>query len=147
MALLGRDDKRWRKKYVIAAGAVYRALGGIGEDIFFEGGLADFFGDGGFFGERFAGGSVFHEFDRLQEAEKSVGESIRWKSDSPEAYLLLADIHNREKNYSAVLKDLGEYLKLDPDSPTSVKATALRDKAQRELVESQASTAFAPPQP
>jgi len=92
-------------------------------------------------------GWVLFSLNRMEEAEKSIQEALRWKSDSAEAHLLLADIHNREKNYSAVLKDLGEYLKLDPDSPTSVKATALRDKAQRELVESQASTAFAPPQP
>jgi len=54
---------------VVAARAVDGALRRVGKDIFLEGGLADFFGDGGFLGEWFAGGFVFDEFDRLQEAE------------------------------------------------------------------------------
>ena len=85
--------------------------------------------------------------NRLEEAETSAREALRWKTDSSEAHLLLADIHNREKDYRALLKDLDEYLKLDPNSPTSVKARALRDRAQRALVESQISTAPAEPQP
>ena len=66
MALLRRDDERWSEKDVIAARTVDGALRGIGEDVFFEGGLADFFRDGGFLGERFAGGFVFDELDGLQ---------------------------------------------------------------------------------
>jgi tetratricopeptide (TPR) repeat protein len=85
--------------------------------------------------------------DRLEEAEKSIREALRWKIDSTESQLLLAEIHNREKDYRAVLDDLDEYLKLDPDSPTSVKVRALRDSAQRSLVESEAATALAQPQP
>jgi len=85
--------------------------------------------------------------NRLEEAEKSVREALRWKTDCAEAQLLLADIHGREKDYSALLKDLDEYLKLDRDSPTSARARALRETAQRALVESQASTALAEPQP
>jgi tetratricopeptide (TPR) repeat protein len=85
--------------------------------------------------------------NRLEEAEKSIREALRWKTDCAEAQLLLADVHNREKDYRALLKDLDEYLKLDRDSPTSVKARALRDNAQRALVESETSTALAEPQP
>ena len=69
MALLRSDDEGRGEKDVIATQAVYRTLGGIGEDVFFKGGLADFFGDGGFFRERLARGFVFDEFDGLQEAE------------------------------------------------------------------------------
>jgi tetratricopeptide (TPR) repeat protein len=83
--------------------------------------------------------------NRLEEAEKSIREALRWKIDSAESQLLLAEIHNREKDYRAVLDDLDEYLKLDPDSPTSVKARALRDSAWRSLVESQTSTALVQP--
>ena len=85
--------------------------------------------------------------NRLEEAEKSIREALRWKTDCAEAQLLLADVHNREKDYPALLKDLDEYLKLDRDSPVSVQARALRDSAQRLLVESQTSTALAEPQP
>ena len=53
---------------MIAAGAVDGASGGIGEDVSFESGLTNFFGDGGFLGERFARGFVFDELDGLEEA-------------------------------------------------------------------------------
>lgn len=85
--------------------------------------------------------------NRLEEAEKSIREALRWKTDCAEAQLLLADVHNRQKDYRALLKDLDEYLKLDRDSPMSVRARALRDTAQRLLVESETSTALAEPQP
>jgi hypothetical protein len=54
---------------VITARAVYCALRRVSEDVLFEGGLTDFFGDGGFFGERLAGGFVFDEFEALKQAE------------------------------------------------------------------------------
>lgn len=53
---------------MIATRAVYCSLRGIREDIFFKGGLADFFSDGGFFWERLARGFVFDELDGLEEA-------------------------------------------------------------------------------
>jgi tetratricopeptide (TPR) repeat protein len=85
--------------------------------------------------------------NRLEEAEKSVREALRQKSDSTEALRLLADIHSRKKDYSALLIDLDEYLKLDPDSPTGVRVKALRDSTQRILDESLNTTALAQPQP
>ena len=95
----------------------------------------------------YALGCALFGLNRLEEAEKSIREALHWKTDSAEAQLLLAEIHNREKDYGAVLNDLDEYLKLDPDSPTSVKARAFRERAQQALVESQTSTALAQPQP
>lgn len=92
-------------------------------------------------------GWALFAFDRLQEAEKSVREAIRWKSDSPEAYLLLADIHHRQHDYASLLKDLDEYLKLEPDSPINGKVRSLRDKAERAIVESQSASAIVQPQP
>jgi tetratricopeptide (TPR) repeat protein len=92
-------------------------------------------------------GWALFALNRLQEAEKSVREALRWKSDSPEAHLLLADIHHRQKDYPALLKDLDEYLKLEPDSPISTKVRALRVKAERAIVESQSASALVQPQP
>jgi tetratricopeptide (TPR) repeat protein len=92
-------------------------------------------------------GWALFALNRLQEAEKSVRESLRWKSDSPEAYLLLADIHHHQKDYPALLKDLDEYLKLEPDSAIGAKVTALRHKAERAIVESQSASAFIQPRP
>jgi tetratricopeptide (TPR) repeat protein len=91
-------------------------------------------------------GWALFALNRLQEAEKSVRESLRWKSDSPEAYLLLADIHHHQKDYPALLKDLDEYLNLEPDSAVGAKVTALRRKAERAIVESQSASAAIEPQ-
>ena len=48
---------------MVAVGAVDEALHGVGEDVFFEGSLADAVGDVVFLGERLARGFVFYEFD------------------------------------------------------------------------------------
>ena len=92
-------------------------------------------------------GCALFGLNRFEEAEKSIREALHWKTDSAESQLLLAEIHNREKDYGAVLNDLDVYLKLDPDSPTSVKARVFRESARQALVESQTSTALAQPQP
>jgi tetratricopeptide (TPR) repeat protein len=85
--------------------------------------------------------------NRLEEAEKSVREALRQETDSPEALQLLVEIHARWKNYGALVKDLDEYLKVDPDSPASIRARVLRDRVQQMLVESHSTTALAQPQP
>jgi tetratricopeptide (TPR) repeat protein len=83
--------------------------------------------------------------DRLEDAEKSVREALRLKADSLESLRLLADIHSREKDYRALLNDLDEYLKLDPDSPIAVRAKGLRSAAER-LLEPSSTSALALPQ-
>lgn len=84
--------------------------------------------------------------NRLEEAEKSALEALRQKADFPEAHLLLADIHGREKDFRALVNDLDEYLRLAPDGPASARAKAVRDSARRVLFESQSATALAEPQ-
>jgi tetratricopeptide (TPR) repeat protein len=85
--------------------------------------------------------------NRLVEAEKSVHDALRQKSDFPEAYLLLADIHSREEDYQSIVNDLDEYLKLAPDGPASARAKALRGSAHGKLVESQSNIALVQPHP
>jgi tetratricopeptide (TPR) repeat protein len=97
-------------------------------------------------GHYYLGWALFG-LNRLEEAEKSVREALRQKSESTEALRLFADIHSRQKNYKALLIDLDEYLKLDPDSPTGVRVRALRDSTQRILDESLNTTALAQSQP
>ena len=92
-------------------------------------------------------GWALFALNRLQEAEKSVRESLRQKADSPEAYLLLADIHRHQRDYPALLKDLDEYLKLEPGSTINAKITALRHRAERAIAESQNGSALIQPQP
>ena len=85
--------------------------------------------------------------NRLDEAERSANEIVVRKADLPEAYLLLADIHNHQKNYSALLNDVGCYLKLDPNSPTSAEARVVQEEAQRALSGSNSAAASTPPRP
>jgi tetratricopeptide (TPR) repeat protein len=92
-------------------------------------------------------GFALSGLNRLDEAEKYVREALRQKTNFPQAHLLLADIHRREKDYRSLVSDLDEYLKIAPDGPASARAKALRDSAQRLILESPSTTAFAQPQP
>jgi predicted Zn-dependent protease len=71
--------------------------------------------------------------NRLGDAEKSVREALRLKPDSPDSYLLLADIHGRLHDYSTLLSDLDEYDKLEPDGGLNEKVRLLREKAARQI--------------
>ncbi len=88
---------------------------------------------------------ALYGLNRLEEAEKSVREAIRQKANSVEALRLLADIHCAEKDYRALLNDLDIYLKIDPDSPSAIRARALRDVAERMLAESTSTSVLAQP--
>ena len=92
-------------------------------------------------------GWALFAMNRLQDAEKSVREALRRKADSPEAHLLLADIHRHQKNYPALLKDLDEYLKLEPDGPVNAKVRALQEKAGRAIAESRNASESVSSQP
>ena len=61
----------------------------------------------------------------------------------PVVYRLLAIIHLRQKNYSALLTDLDAYLQLDPDSPAGLRAKELRAQAEKQLLTSPAATVSA----
>lgn len=51
----------------------------------------------------------------------------------PMVYRLLALVHMREKNYSALIVDLDSYIRLDPDSPAGVRAKELRAQVEKEM--------------
>jgi tetratricopeptide (TPR) repeat protein len=85
--------------------------------------------------------------DRLEDAEKTLREALRLKSDSPEVYLLLADVHHRQHDYRAVLDDLNEYLKLEPDHGVNSGVQSLRDEAERAIGESLSATSHVQSQP
>jgi Tfp pilus assembly protein PilF len=70
---------------------------------------------------------------RSDEAQKHADEAVARKANVPEVYLLLADIHIRQNNYTAVLENLNHYLELDPDSETSAKARAIQQAVRRAL--------------
>jgi tetratricopeptide (TPR) repeat protein len=85
--------------------------------------------------------------DRLEEAEQSLREALRLKTDFPEAHLLLADVHSREGDYTSLVTDLNEYLRLAPDGPASDKVNALRESAKAKMSGSPTTAALAKPQP
>jgi len=92
-------------------------------------------------------GLALSGLNRLEEAKKSVLEALRRNTNFPEAHLLLADIHSREKDYRSLVSDLDDYLELAPDGPASARVKAFRESARRLLFESQSATVLAEPQP
>ena len=62
--------------------------------------------------------------NRLLEAERSIQQALLRSPNFPQAYFLLARIHQRENNSPAVVEDLRAYLKLDPHSQGSEQARA-----------------------
>jgi tetratricopeptide (TPR) repeat protein len=91
-------------------------------------------------------GMALFGLDRLEEAELSLREALRLKADFPEAHLLLADIHSREANYTSLVGDLNEYLKLAPTGPASDRVKALRESAKAKMSAPPTSAALAQPQ-
>ncbi len=73
----------------------------------------------------------------LEFAEKARVEA----PSKPAVFHLLAVIHEREEDYSALLEDLDRYIQLDPDSPTGAWAKQRRTQAQLQLASSQAELA------
>jgi tetratricopeptide (TPR) repeat protein len=92
-------------------------------------------------------GTALFGLNRMEEAELSVRESLRQNPNFPEAHLLLADIHSREKDFRSLVSDLNHYLDLAPDDPASARIKAFRESAQRLLFESQSAAALPQPQP
>jgi Flp pilus assembly protein TadD len=82
---------------------------------------------------------------RTDEAEKSILEALKAKPDISEAYLLLANIHMNRNDQASLIKDLDNFLRLDPKGPQSDKAREMRDRTITEL--GQAKAAGTPPAP
>ena len=81
--------------------------------------------------------------NHLAEAEKSVRQALLRKSGLAQAYLLLAKIHMRQNNSSAVVEDLHAYLNLDSKSPRSAETRVLLENTQRTLTQNAASSLVA----
>lgn len=84
---------------------------------------------------------LLYRTNRLPEAETNARDAIRYAPNSPVTYALLAEIHQREKNRSALVQDVDAYLKLDPNGPFSAKARAARADAQRILAQGNTGSA------
>ncbi len=78
--------------------------------------------------------------NRLVEAERSAEQAVVRNANLAEAYLLLARIHQRQRNAPAVARDLEMYLKLDTHKEF---ARRLADKIQQEIAQDTAASVVA----
>jgi len=75
--------------------------------------------------------------DHLAEAEKSIRAAKTLEPDRAKIYLLAADIHLRTHDDAALLKDLEEYLRLEPNGPKSAQARAMREALLKKAASAQ----------
>src|ERR1700736_5559426 len=69
--------------------------------------------------------------NHLVEAERTVRQALLRRADFPQAYFLLAKIHQRQNNSPALVEDLQAYLKLDRHSRDSKQVRALLEQTQQ----------------
>jgi Flp pilus assembly protein TadD len=67
------------------------------------------------------------------EAEASASKCRDLKPDNAPVYLVLANAHMLQQNYSAVVQDFDSYLKLEPTGLLSDNVRQRRDRLQNEL--------------
>lgn len=84
---------------------------------------------------------------RPEEAEKFIQETLRVNPSLSRAYLLLASIHFDRRDGESLIKDLNNYLRLEPKGPQSEWARNLREKVQKSLAQAKAPESPASPHP
>ncbi len=102
--------------------------------------------DGSLWQGHYEMGRSLAALNRLEEAEKSLGAVLKLRNDYAPTYLLLANVHIKMKNQPALLSDLNEFLRLEPDGPQSPQAKKLRDSIVQSL-ENAKNAPAAPPKP
>jgi len=76
-------------------------------------------------------GIALLEQNRLDESEKSLRAALLRKPQYPDAYLVLADVHAKRKDYQSQMQDLDIYLKLAPTAQGIDYVRKVRAAAQR----------------
>jgi tetratricopeptide (TPR) repeat protein len=76
---------------------------------------------------------VLFSAGRWPEAEKSTRQAILSNANLASAYLLLAQIHLRQSDLTALVSDLDAYLRLDPNGEHNAQAKAIRAEAEQLL--------------
>jgi tetratricopeptide (TPR) repeat protein len=82
---------------------------------------------------------------RLPEAQDSAEHARLLAPNAAMVYRLLSNIHLQQRNYPALLQDIDQYLKLDPDSPAGLRAKELREQVQQKIAAEHAVPATAKP--
>ena len=75
----------------------------------------------------------FLQLNRVDAAEKIAEEALKGNPGFAVLHLLLANVHVRKRDYSALFRDLDTFLKLEPKGPTSDQVHRTREKFQRAL--------------
>ena len=78
-------------------------------------------------------GMTLLRLNRPDEAEKSAREALVRDPHMANAYLVLADSCARRQDYRDQIRDLDNYLRLDPEGAASKRVHEVRDVAQRIL--------------
>jgi hypothetical protein len=81
---------------------------------------------------------------RIRDAQDSAEHAKLLAPGTAIVYRLLVNIHLQQKDYAALLQDIDEYLRLDPDSPAGLRAKELRAQIQQKMATDN-STAVAKP--
>jgi len=76
-------------------------------------------------------GVVLLHLNRLEEAEHSAREALSHSVQAFNAYLVLADIHDQRRDYSAEIRDLDAFLAFEPHGSHSDNVRLLRQAAQQ----------------
>ena len=79
----------------------------------------------------------FLQLNRVDAAEKIAEQALKGNPGFAVLHLLLANVHIRKRDYPAVLRDLGKFLKLEPRGLTSDQVRQTREKLQRALANGQ----------
>jgi tetratricopeptide (TPR) repeat protein len=72
-------------------------------------------------------GLALLRLNRLDEAERSAREVLLRNADFADAYLVLADVYGRRREYREQLQGLDAYLKLEPNGAESAHAKEARE--------------------
>jgi tetratricopeptide (TPR) repeat protein len=92
---------------------------------------------------QFALGELELTRGHVEPALAAAEQAAELAPAQPVVYRLLAIIHLRQKNYSALVADLDAYLQLDPDSPAGLRAKELRARAEKQILTSPEATVSA----
>jgi len=76
---------------------------------------------------------ILYNSQRINEAEQSAQEALRWKPSFAMARLMLAEIHRMPNKGPELVEDLTIYLRLDPDSARSGHARQALEETRQAL--------------
>lgn len=80
-------------------------------------------------------GMALLRLNRLEEAEKSARQALLLRPGFAQAYLVLADVYGRRREYQAQAQSLDAFLQLEPTSPASARVHEAREAVLKLLAE------------